>query len=643
MKKSFRVRGFAPALSVLSLAVAASLHAQTIELDPVVVTATRFSEDPNQLPIGVSVLDEEAIRASGASTVSEALMRLLGIPGRLDTSGGANHMLDLRGFGETANSNQVVIVDGQRLNEADMSAPQLASIPIESIKRIEVLRGSGAVLYGEGATGGVIVITTKAGLGVARRNSASVYSGIGSNRLRELRANATVASGSFSVDVAGQRRKTDNHRQNFRSESDAGSITAQWSHELFRVGARHNQETLDARLPGPLSIAEFKSDPNQIQQKYANDWARINNRRDGVFAEVFLGNWEVISEAGWREKQLRSLNQVSYEYDVDAKNSGLRAKNESQWGHIKNQFVIGHDYNTWNRQVYGQYGSISDQKSNAWFVQDSVTLASGSRFTGGYRTERISKRSGTALLDDRQNAWDLGFSHPLSTGSRIWTRIGESFRLANADEFSFTDPAVSIRPQISKDVEAGWSLTRAGYKIETRIYKNDLTDEIAYDPRALGNGQYDGRNINLDPTQRQGLEIDGRFTIMPKLTLSGNITLRSASFQSGNYAGHDIPLVARETLALRAQWSVAEGHQVTGGVNWVGARYADFDNQCRMPDYTTVDLRYARKFSNAEFSLSANNLLDHQFYTSAICSPAKVLSVYPEAGRTFLAAVRVNF
>jgi iron complex outermembrane receptor protein len=606
------------------------------------VTATRFSEDPNQLPIGVSVLDEEAIRASGASTVSEALMRLLGIPGRLDTSGGANHMLDLRGFGETANSNQVVIVDGQRLNEADMSAPQLASIPIESIKRIEVLRGSGAVLYGEGATGGVIVITTKAGLGVARRNSASVYSGIGSNRLRELRANATVASGGFSVDVAGQRRKTDNHRQNFRSESDAGSITAQWSHELFRVGVRHNQESLDARLPGPLSIAEFKSDPNQIRQRYANDWAEINNRRDGVFAEVFMGNWEVIAEAGWREKQSRSMSQLGpYDYDVDAKNSGLRAKNESQWGSIKNQLVIGHDNNTWNRQVYG--GSISDQKSNAWFVQDSVTLASGSRFTGGFRTERISKRSGTALLDDRQNAWDLGFSHPLSTGSRIWTRFGESFRLANADEFSFTDPAVSIRPQTSKDIEAGWSWARAAYKIEARMYRNDLTDEIAYDP--LANNIYgpSGSNVNLDPTRRKGIEIDNRLIVSPKLTLGGQLALRRASFQSGNYAGNDIPVVARETLAVRAQWLVAEGHQLTGGVNWVGARYADFDNQCRMPDYTTVDLRYARKFSNAEFSLSANNLLDHQFYTNATCSTAKVLSVYPEAGRTFLAAVRVTF
>ena len=357
-----------------------------------------------------------------------------------------------------------------------------------------------------------------------------------------------------------------------------------------------------------------------------------------------MGDWEVIAEAGWREKQNRSVIVGGpYDYDVDAKNSGLRAKNESQWGSIKNQLVIGHDNNTWNREVYGAYGSISDQKSNAWFVQDSVTLASGSRFTGGFRTERISKRSGTALLDDRQNAWDLGFSHPLSTGSRIWTRFGESFRLANADEFSFTDPAVSIRPQTSKDIEAGWSWARAAYKIEARMYRNDLTDEIAYDP--LANNIYgpSGSNVNLDPTRRKGIEIDNRLIVSPKLTLGGQLALRRASFQSGNYAGNDIPVVARETLAVRAQWLVAEGHQLTGGVNWVGARYADFDNQCRMPDYTTVDLRYARKFSNAEFSLSANNLLDHQFYTNATCSTAKVLSVYPEAGRTFLAAVRVTF
>jgi iron complex outermembrane receptor protein len=385
-----------------------------------------------------------------------------------------------------------------------------------------------------------------------------------------------------------------------------------------------------------LSIAEFKSDPNQIQQKYATDWARINNRRDGVFAEVFLGDWEVIAEAGWREKQLRSMSQgFAYDYDVDAKSVGLRAKNEAQFGGFKNQLVIGHDYNTWNNKNL-TYLTASEQKSKAWYVQDDVMLASGTRISAGIRTDDIVK-DGRRQLEDRQNAWDFGFSHPLSTVSRIWSRLGESFRLANIDEL---DPDVNIRPQISKDFEAGWSWKQSGYQIETRFFRSDLTDEIALDPNA---GGFFGKNINLDPTRRQGIEIDNRLSVSSKLTLSGNLALRRVTFQSGNYAGHDIPLVARETLALRAQWSVAEGHQVTGGVNWVGARYADFDNQCRMPDYTTVDLRYARKFSNAEFSLSVNNLLDHQFYTNATCSTAKVLSVYPEAGRTFLAAVRVNF
>eukprot|EP01041_Mallomonas_annulata_P026462 gene26462-47788_t len=44
-------------------------------------------------------------------------------------------------------------------------------------------------------TAGVIVITTKAGNGTARRNSAALYGAVGSNDLREVRASATVASG----------------------------------------------------------------------------------------------------------------------------------------------------------------------------------------------------------------------------------------------------------------------------------------------------------------------------------------------------------------------------------------------------------------------------------------------------------------
>lgn len=637
-----KTRNLRAPLAALPLALMAAFsHAQTqpvATLPETVVTATRFAEEAASLPMGVSVITAEDIRVSGATTVNEAVMRLLGVPGRLDFYGGANYTLDLRGFGETANSNQVVVVDGQRLNEADMGTPLLAGIPIESIERIEVLRGSGAVLYGEGATGGVVVITTKAGLGKDRRNTASVYAGVGSNSLRELRANATLASGGFSVDVSGQKRDTDNHRDNFRAESDASSVTTQWSNDAFRVGFRHSQDEVVTRLPGGLTIAQFEANPSQTNTP--NDWAGIRNSRDGLFAEALLGNWKLAAEAGRRDKQLRS---ASYEYDVDANSYSLRGQHESRWGEAKNQLVIGHDYNRWARV---EYGSALNHKSRGWYLKDDVTLASGTRFSGGVRSERIAKDAydGSTSLADRQNAWEVGVSHPFSAASRLWARMGRSFRLANVDEFSFSNPTVAIRPQTSRDIEAGWVRQQGATRLEARLYRSALTDEIGYEPSAPNPYGGSGANVNFDPTLRQGLELNGGWIVNRALTLNAHLNLRSAQFRSGTYAGKDVSLVARETLALRADWTPAAGHRVSGGLNWVGSQYADFANQCRVPSYTTVDARYAFKWDRAELSLGIQNLFDRQYYTLAYgCSGGLPTAVYPEAGRTLVAAVRMSF
>ena len=147
--------------------------APDLTLAPVVVTATRFADDAAALPYGVSVVTAAEIRNAGVSSVTEALMKLLGVPGRLDLAGGGDYRLDLRGFGETAGSNQVVVVDGLRVNEADLGAARLAGIAIDTVERIEVVRGGGAVLYGEGATGGVIVITTRAAAAARARTAAT--------------------------------------------------------------------------------------------------------------------------------------------------------------------------------------------------------------------------------------------------------------------------------------------------------------------------------------------------------------------------------------------------------------------------------------------------------------------------------------
>jgi iron complex outermembrane receptor protein len=605
----------------------------------VVVTATRFSENANTLPMGVSVINADDIHNSGVTTINEALMRLLGVPGRMDLYGASNYSLDLRGFGETSVSNQVVVLDGVRLNEADLSAPQLAGIPIEAVERIEVLRGNGAVLYGEGATGGVIVITTKAGSGTERRNKANIYTGFGTNNLRDTRVNATFVSGGFSLDASGQKRDTDNYRQNSRSESDGGNLVAQWSNDMLRLGARHSEDSLYSRLPGSLTAAQFAADPTQSSTP--NDWARIKNNRDVVFAELMLSDWQLLADVGWREKHLQSeWSGYAYGYDVNSSDYGLRARQEKRIGDIRNVLVLGHDYGHWIRTSNSLVDA--DQKTRAWYVKDEVTLATKTSLSAGWRTERIEKTAsgGANQLADRFQAWDVGVSQPLTASTHAWVRAGSSFRLANVDEFSFTNPNVTIRPQASRDLEAGLRWAQGAYKLEARLYRSLLTDEIGYDPAS---GPY-GANVNFDPTRRQGVEVDVDWAVQRNLNLAARLGLRRSSFRSGPYAGNEVPLAPSQTLALRADWTPLVGHRVSGGLTMVGTQHSDFANACRMPSYTTADLRYAYQWGKAELSIGLNNAFDRKYYTQAYgCSGGVTTSIYPEAGRTFTTALRVAF
>lgn len=636
--------------SMLALVPLLSLHAQPLADEPVFqavqVSANRFEDPAADLPFGVSVITAEDIQRAGASTVNEAVMRLLGVPGRQDFYGGGDYVLDLRGFGTTAASNQVVMLDGQRLTEADLGGTRLAGIPIDTVERIEVIRGSGAVLYGEGASGGVIIITTKAGKGVVRKNAANVYTAVGSNGLAEARAGATLVSGAFSLDVAGNKRLADNHRANFRSRLEGGALTGQWSNDWLRLGARHAQDQLQTGLPGSLTAAQYAADPYQTTTP--NNKARIDNRRSSVFGEAQLGAWQLGVDAGTRRKTLDSYSPTWLtHYDIKASDLALRARHEMPLGAGRNIVQTGLDLADWERIDTGSSKSRRDQQSRGVYLKNDYVWASGTRLSAGVRTEDIRKQvSGvSARIDERPQAWELGLLQPVAAATNVYGRVGRSYRLANVDEFGFTTPGVSLRPQISHDTELGVRWGQGGSALDLRAYRNELRDEIGYDGRADGPyGAGTGANVNFDPTRRQGLELEARHAWNKALQLRLNAALREASFVSGTHAGKDVPLVPSRTLALRADWALLPGHQLGGGVNWVSSRHPDMDNLCTMPSYTTLDMRYAYRVRQFELALGVNNLADRRYYTQAFsCSAGAVTSIYPEAGRTVVASARYNF
>jgi len=160
------------ALAMLAALAPAALAQST---DAVIISATRFPEDARRLPASVTVLDAADIEASAARTLPELLAEQAGLTMKdFYGNNAAATSVDLRGFGVTGTQNTLILVDGRRVTDIDLSGVQWAAIPVSAIERIEILRGTGAVLYGDGATTGVVNIITRSPLKQGRRAEAAV-------------------------------------------------------------------------------------------------------------------------------------------------------------------------------------------------------------------------------------------------------------------------------------------------------------------------------------------------------------------------------------------------------------------------------------------------------------------------------------
>jgi len=149
----------AAAAAVLTLAAAgAGAQEPELSMEQIVVTATRTAAPILLSPDHVTVITEEQLAAAGALTAADALRQAAGVEIADNGTAGSVKSTRIRG---SASAQVLVLVDGVRLNDNRQGMADLSQIPVESIQRIEVLRGGTSALYGADALGGVINIITK--------------------------------------------------------------------------------------------------------------------------------------------------------------------------------------------------------------------------------------------------------------------------------------------------------------------------------------------------------------------------------------------------------------------------------------------------------------------------------------------------
>lgn len=640
---------------VSALSLSFCVHAQDAGIQQVLITGARFASAPELAPIGASVISADEIRRAGVADVNQAIRKIGGVYGRQSLDSSPDFSLDLRGFGANGSQNMVVMLDGVRMSENELSGPVLSTIPIETVERIEIIRGGSSVLYGEGATGGVInIITRRAGTPGTR---GSLRAEAGQFSHHDVRASVARSWDGAAFDAAIGNQGTDNYRANGSFRQSAVSAGAQWNVGSGRIGVRVDSARARSRLPGSLTLAQFEANPRQSTT--LGDFGSLDTDRVSAYFEQRVGGVELAAELSHRQKTVKANYVMNFgagdfnsklAYDSEQTQFSPRVRQLSRFGGMLNELIGGVDLIRWNRVTDADFSKAdASQTSKAIYLRDEIRwdAAHNGRFSLGARHEVFDKDYVDPLSftpnrersSQSQNAWEAQGSYDLQPSVKLHAKAGQSYRMANADENSFRASANVLRAQTSHDLELGVTFGGGGRQIAARAFRHRLDNEIFYDP-TIGFGT----NTNLDPTERRGIEIDAEAGLAAGWRVSGHLQHVKARFTAGPNAGREMVLVPANLVSARLTWAPAGGHSADVGIQWVDSqRYgSDFTNACgaRIPSYTTIDARYARTIGAWEFAVAGQNLAGKEYFSNAFGCRS---GIYPGDGRQIKLSARYDF
>jgi iron complex outermembrane receptor protein len=669
---------------------AASASICIAQQDAVIVNATRFPEDVGRLPASTTVITSEDIQRSAARTLPELLSSQVGVT-MTDFYGNnaSTTFIDLRGWGITGSQNTLILLDGRRLNDFDLSGVQWATIPLVQIERIEILRGTGAVLYGDGASSGVINIVTRSPL--KRGYTLDAYGRAASYYTREGQLFGSIANETFGASASVYGYDSDGYRRNNRDEQQNTAMNLRWALGEGALDLRAGTDSQDIRFPGNRLVQ-----PSIGLNQYATDRRGTSTpddfgSRDGLRAGLGLaqrwGGVDFSAGLDYRGKDQRTfagLNGFPNFRDDKLEFTSFtpRVRVPFDTGGITHSLTAGFDWNYWSyrsrrtdvpEHVDAPTNRVSvKQETQGLYAQDSVNFTSSTVATAGYRVER-AKYTGDDVADSsapgctfppcaaapsvratqQQSAWELGLRQGLSAGWALFARIGKSFRFATSEEIyennQFFLPEFQVlQPQTAKTYEAGTEWRGRGSFARANVFRTDVSNEIHLDPFTTGVG-----NTNLPPSRRQGFELEGRWQASEGLLLNAGYTYTEAHFLEGTLpggpfaigidipiAGKEVPLVPRHKFNAGASLDLPYRMRLSANWTWVSSEIMDNDEPntlgTRIPAWNSLDLKLAQHWQNVRLAVMVNNLFNSGYYTYAVRSAftADRYGVYPLPGRT---------
>ncbi len=482
------------AVAVLSPAASAAEPERKPGEATVTVSAEALPVEVTRTPSPVRIVEAEELARLGSRTLAELLTVLQ--PGAVMASGGpgATASAFLNG---TLSRNVVVLLDGLRLNDPTGTSPDLGTLSLVGIARVELVLGPSSVLYGSDAIGGVIALTSVGKGADGCHGQAGLQAG--TDGLRGGSAQVQLSDGRawLAAGAEGQRQGSRFPENAFRQAGGFLRLGTTLDGADFAGFYRNSGQTASVPFttlawPGFGRSYEPQRETRARQESWGTSlrWPLLPGLVLENTHQVLSGNTSDPAGAH-REQSDRDFRRVEDQLTLHwTPSKAFRLS-----AHLEGREDVAHamnyyDPSTFNAIAYrGEGRDLAGALESRWTLVEGLDWVAGLRRDAGHRDltrQDTGQRSRAGSAE--ASTWRSGLNWVVAPELRLYASAGQGFRMPNTTEFALNAQAESqdgkaypVTPERSRTVQVGATGLLAGhweYRLEAQ--RTRISNLLAY-------------------------------------------------------------------------------------------------------------------------------------------------------------------
>ncbi len=560
-------------------------------LSEVVVTSSRIDLPFKENSRTINIITGTDIKNSSAVTIADVLQQVAGVDIRRRGTGGSQADLYIRGGGF---DQTLLLIDGIKMDDAQTGHHTMnASLPLEVIERIEIIKGPAARVFGQNAFTGAINIVTKSNL------SNSVSANLEAGSFGQLNGSVTVGSeleNSTHIFHAGKMTS-----EGYRNNSD-------YNNSNFFLKSVFNKKGQPIEMIATFFDKKFGAENFYTTNPDWNEYEETQNSLITFTSKFQSEKFKIQPRVYWKRNQDLFLLQRD-------------DPNFFRNFHISNK--IGAEANASYKSELGETGFgidlsktylRSNNLGNRNRFMTTVFLEHRFKFVDN-RLDIIPGVAMTYFSDFKFNAFpglDIGFD--IANNLKAYGNIGFTYRIPTYTDLYYSDPSTSgnldLEPEEAFAQEIGIKYITPKFTASLAVFNRDAENLIDYIRPNTTDGVFTATNITEVNTK--GFEFDASYNF--KLNNFNQTLAIGYAFLDDNILDQNKELSRYSLNTLKHHFTTRFSTQLLKNVRQnIIYKYAE---RTTGQTYNVWDASIVMKLRPVELSITASNIFDAEYIES---------------------------